>query len=257
VRLAFASAIALACASASRVGVDAAPAAASDIAAAGRAARVLLLLPLNVAVAMPKGLEGPSLDVWLELENHLRAHGKELKTVSYRDARRLWLMSMERVRRSEKNDAAAFAAGASLLAVELRRHAEFDAVIAPSVLVREAAIRGTRATWDGVTRPIEIRREHRRIRRSKLRASTTARSASLHVAVFGANGRRIHEGRGGLDLLVRAHIDEGLSEYLASGRVWYFEARPEFFDNPAFLREGVAKALDPFLSPEASERHPL
>jgi hypothetical protein len=253
VRLAIAGATALACASASRVEDVAAP----DVAAAGRAAQVLLVLPLNVAVAMPKGLEGPSLAVLMELENHLRAHGKQLKTVSYPDARRLWLMSVERLRRSEKNDAADFAAAASLLAAELRRHAEFDALIVPSVLVRQAAMRGTRAAWDGVTRPTEIRRDNRGIHPSKLRASRTARSASLHVAVFDASGRQIHEGQGGLDLLVRVYTGDGLSTDLATSQFWYFEARPEFFDDPALLREGVAKALDPFLSPEVNEREPL
>jgi hypothetical protein len=257
VRLTVAGATALACAGASRVEGDAAPAAAPDVAAAGRTAKVLLVLPLNVAVSMPKGLEGPSMDVSLELENHLLAHGKQLKTVSYQDARRLWSMIMERVSRSERNGAADFAATTSLLAVELRRHTEFDAVIAPSVFVRQAAIRGTQAAWDGVTRPIEVRREHRKFRRSRLRASRTARCASLHVAVFDASGRQIHEGRGGLDLLVRLRIDAGLSDYLATSNIRYFEARPEFFDDPALLREGVAKALDPFLSPEVHAPEPL
>jgi hypothetical protein len=212
------------------------------------------MLPLNVAVPRPKELEGPSLAVWEELEKYLQAHGKQLKTVSYRDSRRLWLMSVERVRRSEKNDSADLAAATSLLAVELRRHTEFDAVIAPSLFVQQAAIRGTRAAWDGVTRPIEIRRENRTIRRSTPRASRTARSASLHVAVFDASGRQIHEGQGGLDLLDRLQLDEGFSEHLATSMYRYLVARPEFFDDPALLREGVAKALDPFVSPEIDER---
>ena len=251
VRLAIAGATALACASPSRVGGLA------DPAAAGRAAQVLLVLPLNVTVPIPTGLEGPGLAVWAELENHLGAHGKRLKTVSYQDARRLWLMSVERARRSEKSDATDFAAAARLLTVELRRHTEFDAVIAPSLFIQQAAIHGTRAVWDGVNRPIEVRRESRRIRRNKLRASRTARCASLHVAVFDASGRHIHEGQGGLDLLVREHVDEELSHDLATAEYRYFEARPEYFDDSALLREGVAKALDPFLPPEPTEREPL
>lgn len=253
VRLSIVGVSALACASSSRVeGV-----AASDVAAAGSVARVLLVLPLNVTMAMPKDLEGPSLAVWAEIENYLRAHGKQLKTVSYQDARRLWLVSVGRVRRSEQHDAADFATAAKLLTLELRRHTEFDALVVPSVFIQQASIAGTRAVWDGVSRPIEIRRNHRKIRRNRLHASRTARSASLHVAVFDASGRMVHEGQGGLDLLVRAQFDEGLSEDMATSKFWYFEGRPEFFDDPALLHEGVAKAFDPFLSPELRDREPL
>jgi hypothetical protein len=140
---------------------------------------------------------------------------------------------------------------------ELQRHAEFDAVIVPSIFVQQAALQGTRAVWDGVNRPIEIRRESRSFRRSRLRASRTARCASLHVAVLDRNGLLLHEGQGGLDLLVRERVDEELSHDLLTAEFRYFEDRPESFDDPALLREGVAKAFDPFLAPEARALEPL
>jgi len=242
----------VACAQGSRV----AALAEADVAAAGRAAPVLMVLPLNVTVEMPEELQGPSLAVWAELENYLRDHDKQLKTVSYQDARRLWLLSVERAHRSDRHTAD-FATAAGLLAVELRRHAEFDAMIAPSVFIQEASMLGTRAIWDGVDRPVEIRREHRKIGRRTLHASRTARAASIHVAVFASNGRLLHQGQGGLDLLVRAQLDEDLTEDLLTSKFWYFEARPEFFADPELLREGVAKALEPFVSPETEPRSPL
>ena len=53
--------------------------------------RVFLILPLNVAAAMPPELEFFSPIVWEELELYLRAHDKQLKTVSRQIARKLWI----------------------------------------------------------------------------------------------------------------------------------------------------------------------
>ncbi len=79
---------------------------------AGNAAQTLLILPLNVAAVMPPELDSMSSFVRKELEIYLADHGKTLKTVSYPDARRLWLSSIREVRagpngaRSRYDDAA-------------------------------------------------------------------------------------------------------------------------------------------------------
>jgi hypothetical protein len=238
-RLAIAAtaAFALACASAPR----------HDAAIeAGRSARVLLVLPLNVAMPMPEGLGDRSPAVWQELQNYLLDSGKRVKTVSYRDARRLWLASIARSRRPEESDAADYDTASDLLVRELRRQTEFDAVIAPCIFVQQASMVGMRASWDGVTRTVEIRRDNRRILRQAVFSSSTARAASLHVVVFDAEGHKLHVGQGGLDLLVRARADEGSGEII-DNRFWIFESRLDFFDNFEYLREGIARALQPFL----------
>jgi len=238
-RLAIAAmaALALACASAPRNEASI---------QAGRSARVLMVLPLNVAMPVPKGLGDRSPAVRREIENYLRGHGKRLKTVSYRDARRLWVASSEQARRAAESGEVDYAAAARLLVLELRRHTEFDAVIAPSVFIQQASMTGTRASWDGVTRVIEIRRDNRRILRPAVSGSSTARAASLHVVVFDADGQKLQEGQGGLDLLVRARVDEGFGE-IVDNRFWLFESRLDFFGNREHLREGIAQALEPFL----------
>jgi len=213
---------------------------------AGRSARVLMVLPLNLAMPLPEGLGDRNPAVRQELESYLQEHGKRLKTVSYRDARRLWKVSIERARRAAESGEADYTAAAGLLVLELRRHTEFDAVIAPSVFVQQAIMTGTRASWDGVTRAIEIRRDNRRILRQAVSGSGTARAASLHVVVFDAEGHKLQEGQGGLDLLVRARVDEGFGE-IVDNRFWLFESRLDFFDNSQHLREGIALALEPFL----------
>jgi hypothetical protein len=255
-RLSCAGATALACASPAPVGPVGAPAVGPAIADA-REIEVVMVLPLNIAVAIPKELEVPSLAVWQSLEDDLRARGVELKTISYSNSRRLWKQSVEQARRTEKDDAAALLLAMSLLAVELRRHTEFDAVVAPSVLIQQSSVDGTRASWDGVTREIEVHREFRSLHRSRFRAGKKARSASLHVAVFDANGGLIHVGQGGLDLLVRLSVNGYRSSHLAAREFQYFEPRPEVFNDPDLLREGIAKALDPFLSQKPSPGEPL
>jgi hypothetical protein len=235
--IAAAAALAFACASAPRYEASI---------QAGHAARVLMVLPLNVAMPIPTALGDQSLAVRQELESYLRSHGKRLKTVSYRDARRLWLASIGQARRVAEGEEADYDAVASPLVLELRRHAEFDAVIAPSVFIQQASMTGTKASWDGVTRTIEIHRDNRTILRPAVSGSSTARAASLHVVVFDADGHKLQEAQGGLDLLVRARADEGFGQ-MVDNRFWLFESRPDFFDNREHLREGIAKALQPFL----------
>jgi hypothetical protein len=222
---------------------------------AGSAARILLVLPLNVAIPISDGLGDQSLAVWQELESYLQSQGKQLKTVSYRDARRLWLASIARARRAAEGGKADYATASRFFVRELRRHAEFDAVIAPSIFVQQANFTGTRASWDGVTRTIEIRRDNRDILRPALSGSRTARAASLHVVVFDAEGKKLQEGQGGLELLVRARADEGFGQ-IVDNHFWLFEERPDYFDDNDHLREGIAHALAPFLPepPRADEQ---
>lgn len=217
---------------------------------AGRSARVLMVLPLNLSMPMPEGLGDRSSAVWQELVSYLRAHGKQLKTVSYRDARRLWLASVERVRRLEESGEADYDDAASVFVVELGRHTEFDAAIAPSLFIQQASMIGMHASWDGVTRAIEIRRDNRTILRPAVSGSSTARAASLHVVVLDADGHKLQEGQGGLDLLVRARVDEGFGR-IVGAHFWLFESRLDFFGDRSHLRQGIAQALQPFL-PAAS-----
>jgi hypothetical protein len=209
-------------------------------------ADVLVVLPLNVTMPLPKGLGDRSPAVWEELESYLQTHDKRLKTVSYYDARRLWKASAKQARSAAADGNADYATAARLFALELRRHTEFDAVIVPSVFLQRANMIGTTASWDGVTRTIEIHRDTRTIRKPNVAASSTARAASLHVVVLDAEGNTIQEGQGGLDLLVRARVDQGFGDII-DNRFWYFKERTDFFVDREYLREGIAKALEPFL----------
>ena len=203
--------------------------------------KVFLILPLNLAAVMPPELEGISPIVWEELERYLRAQGKQLKTVSRATARGLWLESIKQARAGEKGARAGFDDAARMLAAELRKHASFDVMIAPSLYVREAPIANRAVYWDGVERELEF--VARGLQARNLAATPVegaAPAASLHVVAFDANGEKLHEGRGGLDLLVRVRVtgdaDTGEPSFA-------FETRDDVFQDREHVREGIAAAF--------------
>jgi len=150
----------------------------------GSAVQNLLILPLNVTAIMPPELEALSSFVWTELEIYLREQGKQLKTASFRDARRLWLESVQQARAGEKGARAGFDDAARVLVLELAKHAEFDTVIVPSLFVQKAEISGRSATWDGVERPVEFEEGSRAVRNmlTNIPFVGAAPAASLHAA---------------------------------------------------------------------------
>jgi hypothetical protein len=209
--------------------------------------RVFLILPLNLAAVMPPVLEPISPILWKELEVYLRAQGKQLKTVSREVARSLWLRSIQQVRAGEQGVRAGYDDAARVLALELRKHAEFDAMIAPSLFVREAPISNRSARWDGVERELEFEAhglEARNLAATPLEG--VAPAASLHVSVFDARGEKIQDAKGGLDLLVRVRVERTDPSAPAT---FQFAPRSDPFENRAHLREGIAAAFAPLLPP--------
>jgi hypothetical protein len=211
---------------------------------AGNAARSLLILPLNVAAQMPTELEAASPFVWEELEAYLRAQGKQLKTVSFRDARQLWLASIKQVRDSDPHSG--YDDAARVLVGELSRHATFDAVIAPSLYLRAAPISGRSASWDGVERQIEIEGKERLPDGIPLEGSAPA--ASLHVVVFDAQGNKLQEVIGGIELIVSARVlrKRGAGP---DALTLQFTPRRDLFVSREHLQESIATTLAPFLPP--------
>jgi hypothetical protein len=213
----------------------------------GAGSQVYLILPLNVAAVMPPELESASPILWEELELFLRAHGKQLKTVAPEVARDLWIRSIQQVRGGEKGPRAGYDDAARALALELRNHTEFDAMIAPSLFVREAIISDRSARWDGVEHEVEF--EGRSLESRNLPATPlegAAPAASLHVAVFDAKGEKLHDAKGGLQLLVRVRVAGTDPAGLPKFR---FAARSDLFQNREHLREGLAVAFAPLLAP--------
>ena len=213
----------------------------------GKENRVFLILPLNVAAVMPPELESFSPIVWKQLELYLRAQGKQLKTISRQAARSLWVRNIHQVRAGEKGARAGFDDAARALALELQDYADFDAMIAPSLFVREAHILNRSARWDGIERELEFEArglEARGLASTPLKGA--APGASIHVVVFDAKGEKLHEAQGGLELLVRVRV---VGNNRTSGPTFQFATRTDLFGNLEHVREGISEAFAPFLPP--------
>jgi hypothetical protein len=211
------------------------------------------MLPLNVVATLPTELEEQADLVWKELEVYLEAHGRRLQTVRLLDARRLWLDSIRQAQ-AEGASERGFEASLRVLALALTQHAEFDALIVPSLFLQQARMVGKSATWGGVRRRIEVVGEHLNAGSIVLQTSLsgTIQAASLHVVVLDAQGEEVHEGMGGLDLVQHIHLLGKESDSIFK-RGFVLEWRPNPFESRAHLREGIAEAFDPFLRPLALE----
>lgn len=212
----------------------------------GSPEQIFLILPLNLAAEIPSEIEPFSAVVWQEIERYLRAHDKQLKTVSPEVARKLWVKSVQKVR-VERGARAGFEDAARELAVELRKHAEFGAMVAPSVFIREAPISERSARWDGVERELELeKRGSQDPSLTEMPFEGVAPAASLHVAIFDPTGDEIHEGKGGLELLVRVRV---AGEDAAGLPIFEFTPRSPLFENREHVREGITVAFAPLLEP--------
>jgi hypothetical protein len=216
---------------------------------AGSPVRSLLILPLNATAVMPAELETSSGFVWEELEVYLRAQGKQLKTVAPEIARRFWLASIQRARAGEKGAKAGFDDAVRILVRKLAEYAEFDTVLVPSLFVRQANIAGESARWDGVVRAVEFEETSRTSPAIPANSPLVgvAPAATLHMVVFDADGNRIQEAMGGLELLVQVRVLRPGTD--TSEPIFEFTARTDLFANRTHLQEGIGLALSPFLPP--------
>jgi hypothetical protein len=220
----------------------------------GSEQHVFVILPFNVAAVMPSELEAFSPVVWEELEAYLRAQHKQLKTLAPKTARQLWFRSIRRVRAADAR--AGYDDAARAFVLELRKHAEFDALIAPSLFIREAHIANQSARWDGVERLLEI--EARTPAARALVASGlegTIPAASLHVAVFDELGDKLYESQGGLeplvDVVVSVRSAPAVVDGVSIGSDPEFEqtTRTDLFADREHVRDGIQAAFASFLPP--------
>jgi hypothetical protein len=215
----------------------------------GNAARNLLILRLNTTAIMSPELEPLSDSVWSELEIYLRAEGAQLRTAPLDAARRIWLSSIQQARAGKKGPAAGFDDAARLLVLELAKHADFDTVIVPSLFIREASISGNTASWDGVERELLFEQNGSTARYLSDHSAFVgvAPAASLHAVVLDADGNKLQDSIGGLELLVRVRAKR--TNTPANREELDFAPHTGPFANSENIREGIARALAPYFLP--------
>lgn len=210
------------------------------------------LFPLNVVVAMPGELEPGAERVDAALGSYLAERGRSFETLPFSDARVAWLASVKACMAAASSGCKGFEGAAGVLTQRLRSAREFDVLILPYLLMRPVRVSGSRARWDGVERMLETGVEHMRGGDVWLLNNIAqAQGSSLALFVFSADGRKIFEGVGGLDLPYRIEIPR--EQPTADELRYRFVPVPDLFDEPQHLREGIAIAFDPLIERRSTE----
>jgi hypothetical protein len=221
-----------------------APAPEAAPAAVGR----LIVAPLNLAVNRDPALAAAEAPVWDLLIAHLGSLDRPLAVLEPEGAASLWAEVFALEHAEAKPD---FERASGRFAQRLAEQAPFDLLVLPALVQRPARVHGRDARWDGVSRPLSFAAGAAQETDLDLGALGLAHSgwtgslaaASLHVALLTPEGRVVHQGVGGLDLVQTVAREE------AFGRSRYALApRPEAFGDPSRLREGIARAFAPGLT---------
>jgi hypothetical protein len=199
----------------------------------------VVVAPLNLALRLAPDLEDAVEPVAEEIIRYLQSHGAKVAVIWPPDAWSLWRDSMAAIQRSE-GLTLDLETAARVFVRALTEHADFDLLVMPSLVYREARVLGRSARWDGVLRKISVGT------RTPTGASVVAAewrgritALSLHAPVFTPDGRRVFQGWGGLDLVHDAVLDrEG-----NPGRS-FLRLQRQLLENAEHVREGVALALE-------------
>ena len=210
----------------------------------------VVILPLNVTAPLPAELTASAPILWSALEVYLRSHGTSLKTVAFPSARALWLASIREAQGQRQLSKPGFDDAARVFVTKLKASAEFDALIVPSLFVQRAILTGTQARWDGAEQTIALESSGKDVQMpADAPIEGAAPAASLHAAVYNADGQKLQDKRGGLALLVSARIAPSSAGTL---KFSFIPDRDPFANRRAVMR-GVAEVLSPFL-PLPTER---
>jgi hypothetical protein len=203
------------------------------------AARIVVA-PLNLSLRLDHDLEDAVAPVEEEIIRTLQSSGARVALIwPPADAWSLWRDSMAAIQSSEDPDRDLEAA-AGVFVRTLREHADFDLVVMPSLVFREARVVGRTARWDGVQRRVSVRvRPGPESGAPATEWEGRITGLSLYVLGFTPEGRRLFEGLGGLDLVHDAVVAETRNH----GRS-FLRLQREVLENPEHVQEGVALALD-------------
>jgi hypothetical protein len=207
----------------------------------------VLLLPLNFAVALPAELSDGAPRVEESIATYLRSSGRTVASMSLFDALREWGIAADEVR-SDSNADPEFKAVTQRFARNVGGIGDFDVLVMPSLLYREARIyEGSRvAVWDGVKREFEFARESRMS--GSIHLMTTVAGSmpgvSLHLLVLDSAGTRVFNSFGGVDLVHEFDMANAGHRFSTG-----LPLRKDRLSDDAAIENGVRLAFDPYLAP--------
>ena len=223
----------------------------------------VVVAPMNLPIQLAADLEDAVDPVTQELILYLQANDGRVSVIFGPDAWSLWRDSSEALQkgRDEPPDVAVVA---SVFTRAVAKEADFDLLVLPSLVYRDARVTGRFAQWDGVRRRIRIRSGASLARPESIpdpvvssdlsKAGSMApeyrgliTGLSLHALVFTPDGRGVFQGFGGLDL-----VHDSVQKGDGGGDDPFLKLHSKLLENPEHVREGIALALDPYLTQSRS-----
>ena len=220
----------------------------------------VVVAPLNLPVQLSPDLEDAVDPVSAEMIRYLQGRGTRVAVIWAPDAWSLWRDSTAALQASGR-PAPDIAEVAATFSHSLADHADYDLIVFPSLVYRDARVTGRFAQWDGVKRRIRFRaRTGVAVGRaqavpdplfSKEQSADAGEvpgwrgritGLSLHTLVFTPEGRAVYQGFGGLDL-----VHDAVQQSEGSPEPPVLQLHPNLLENADHVREGVALALDPYL----------
>jgi hypothetical protein len=214
-------------------------------------AQRVLVLPLNLVAAMPDEVADGAGHVDKILLDYLAERGKSVSTIGFQDAAVGWRAGESDCRAAAAKKCDRFVGVAPFAARKLRTDHEYDVLIVPYLLLRGARTNGYLASFDGVERPVQMPRYAPYgpygyypygygLNWWDGWGGSRIRAASLKVFGFSADGKKLFDGIGGLDVVDRVDASEESGAYTVN-------ARENVLGDPNAIHEGVARALSPLV----------
>ncbi len=222
---------------------------------AGTQARKLLVMPLNVVTSLPVELEEVSEEVDTRVLHYVASHDKEVARISFRDASMLWQAS---IRRAHAEDSTSdFFDAIAILARQVASQVSFDTLVIPSLLLRPAEMRVSRAEWDETKRPVQLaglgHDPQGNAMMSRVDLNGTLQAASLYVLLVQPDGELLQERTIGISPIEEMRM-MGSSEDRPTERPLIMAPTVRrMLDREHELSDAIERSFAPFLQPASSE----
>ena len=214
------------------------------------AKRFLVCAP-NTVIALPAEMQASTKALREQIDAYLKFHDREAQWLDLYQSKQIWGEAL-----TNAKGAGSVEKTPAYVAKLLAQQYQFDAIVMPSLLVTKTRATDSSASWDGVSKRMQVLNPPRRPTgrgQSTLAdgiqyggISGDVMVTSVHVLVFTREGERVFEGRGGVGFVHDIDMSE-LTRRNGPRDRWSFKMR-DFERDLEALREGIAIAFHPYLA---------